>query len=289
MDEMIAHYAHSLIKWFNDLNSFQILVTIVVAYLLCKATKPLAHTIINRFVKAQRYETNLNKIERQKRAKTLADLFSFIIKLMIILTAIYTVLTDMGINLAPVIASAGVIGVALGFGAQAVVKDMLAGFLIVLENQYRVDDVVRLSGVGFPSIPVEGTVRSITLRKTTLRDRDGNVHIVPNGSITEVINRTLGYSKFRFTFAVDVGTNVDDIIKVVNQTGEDMARDRTWSKAIVDAPHYDEFGTIGKEGINVTVSGTTMPGYQWKVSAEFRKRLVSNLQKSDISIADLEG
>ncbi|MCG5079155.1 mechanosensitive ion channel, partial [Candidatus Saccharibacteria bacterium] len=119
--------------------------------------------------------------------------------------------------------------------------------------------------------------------------RDGNVHIVPNGSITEVINRTLGYSKFRFTFAVDVGTNVDDIIKVVNQTGEDMARDRTWSKAIVDAPHYDEFGTIGKEGINVTVSGTTMPGYQWKVSAEFRKRLVSNLQKSDISIADLEG
>ena len=277
MDEMIAHYVHSLIKWFNDLNSVQILVTIVVAYLLCKATRPLAHTIINRFVKAQRYETNLNKIERQKRAKTLADLFSFIIKLMIILTAIYTVLTDMGINLAPVIASAGVIGVALGFGAQAVVKDMLAGFLIVLENQYRVDDVVRLSGVGFPSIPVEGTVRSITLRKTTLRDRDGNVHIVPNGSITEVINRTLGYSKFRFTFAVDVGTNVDDIIKVVNQT------------AIVDAPHYDEFGTIGKEGINVTVSGTTMPGYQWKVSAEFRKRLVSNLQKSDISIADLEG
>ena len=267
MDEMIAHYVHSLIKWFNDLNSVQILVTIVVAYLLCKATKPLAHTIINRFVKAQRYETNLNKIERQKRAKTLADLFSFIIKLMIILTAIYTVLTDMGINLAPVIASAGVIGVALGFGAQAVVKDMLAGFLIVLENQYRVDDVVRLSGVGFPSIPVEGTVRSIT----------------------EVINRTLGYSKFRFTFAVDVGTNVDDIIKVINQTGEDMARDRTWSKAIVDAPHYDEFGTIGKEGINVTVSGTTMPGYQWKVSAEFRKRLVSNLQKSDISIADLEG
>lgn len=288
MNEMLAKFTDGLATWLNELNLIQILTTIVIAYLLCKITGPIVGWLTAHLIKGPRNETKLAKIERRKRSKTLADLISFVIKLLIAVTAVYTVLTDLGIDLAPVIASAGLAGVALGFGAQTVVKDMLAGFFIILENQYRVDDVVQISGVGFPATPVEGTVRSITLRKTTLRDRDGNVHIIPNGSIVEVINRTIGYSKFRFTFAVDVDTDVDEIIKIVNETGEQMAKDAEWSKLIVDAPHYDEFGRIGKEGINVTISGTTMPGQQWKVNAEYRKRLVVELQKSDITIADVE-
>lgn len=288
MNEMLAKFTDGLATWLNGLNLIQILTTIVIAYLLCKITGPIVGWLTAHLIKGPRNETKLAKIERRKRSKTLADLIGFVIKLLIAVTAVYTVLTDLGIDLAPVIASAGLAGVALGFGAQTVVKDMLAGFFIILENQYRVDDVVQISGVGFPATPVEGTVRSITLRKTTLRDRDGNVHIIPNGSIVEVINRTIGYSKFRFTFAVDVDTDVDEIIKIVNETGERMAKDSEWSKLIVDAPHYDEFGRIGKEGINVTVSGTTMPGQQWKVNAEYRKRLVIELQKSEITIADVE-
>ena len=288
MNEMLAKFTDGLATWLNELNLIQILTTIVIAYLLCKITGPIVGWLTAHLIKGPRNETKKKKIERRKRSKTLADLISFVIKLLIAVTAVYTVLTDLGIDLAPVIASAGLAGVALGFGAQTVVKDMLAGFFIILENQYRVDDVVQISGVGFPATPVEGTVRSITLRKTTLRDRDGNVHIIPNGSIVEVINRTIGYSKFRFTFAVDVDTDVDEIIKIVNETGEQMAKDAEWSKLIVDAPHYDEFGRIGKEGINVTISGTTMPGQQWKVNAEYRKRLVIELQKSDITIADVE-
>lgn len=288
MNEMLAKFTDGTVAWLNGLNLINILVTIIIAYLLCKITGPIVGWLTAHLIKGPRNETKLAKIERLKRSKTLADLISFIIKLLIAVTAVYSVLTDLGIDLAPVIASAGLAGVALGFGAQTVVKDMLAGFFIILENQYRVDDVVQISGVGFPATPVEGTVRSITLRKTTLRDRDGNVHIIPNGSIVEVINRTIGYSKFRFTFAVDVDTDVDEIIRIVNSTGEQMAKDPTWSKQIVDAPHYDEFGRIGKEGINVTVSGTTMPGQQWKVNAEYRKRLVIELQKSDITIADVE-
>ena len=288
MNEMLAKFTDGLATWLNGLNLIQILTTIIIAYLLCKITGPIVGWLTAHLIKGPRNETKLAKIERRKRSKTLADLISFVIKLLIAVTAVYTVLTDLGIDLAPVIASAGLAGVALGFGAQTVVKDMLAGFFIILENQYRVDDVVQISGVGFPATPVEGTVRSITLRKTTLRDRDGNVHIIPNGSIVEVINRTIGYSKFRFTFAVDVDTDVDEIIKIVNETGEQIAKDSEWSKLIVDAPHYDEFGRIGKEGINVTISGTTMPGQQWKVNAEYRKRLVVELQKSDITIADVE-
>lgn len=288
MNEMLAKFTDELFHWFHNLNLLHILLTIVIAYLLCKITGPVIGWLTRHLIKAPRNETNLAKIERKKRSKTLADLFSFIINTLIIITAVYSVLTELGIDLAPVIASAGLAGVALGFGAQTVVKDMLAGFFIILENQYRVDDVVQISGVGFPATPVEGTVRSITLRRTTLRDRDGNVHTIPNGAIVEVINRTIGYSKFRFTFAVDVETDVDEIIQIINTTGDKMAKDSAWSKIIVDAPHYDEFGRIGKDGINVSVSGTTMPGQQWRVSAEFRKRLVIELQKSDITIADVE-
>ena len=251
---MLAKFTDGLATWLNGLNLIQILTTIVIAYLLCKITGPIVGWLTAHLIKGSRNETKLAKIERRKRSKTLADLISFVIKLLIAVTAVYTVLTDLGIDLAPVIASAGLAGVALGFGAQTVVKDMLAGFFIILENQYRVDDVVQISGVGFPATPVEGTV----------------------------------YSKFRFTFAVDVDTDVDEIIKIVNETGEQMAKDAEWSKLIVDAPHYDEFGRIGKEGINVTISGTTMPGQQWKVNAEYRKRLVVELQKSDITIADVE-
>lgn len=283
---MTAKYLEGLMTWFYSLDLIGIAVSIVIAYILCKITGPIINWITNRIIKAPRHETNLSKIERRKRSKTVADLFSFIVKTLIVVTVVYSVLTHIGIDLAPVIASAGIAGVALGFGAQQVVKDILAGFFIVLENQYRVDDVVRISGVGFPSEPVEGTVRSITLRKTTLRDRDGNVHIIPNGGISEVINRTVGYSKFRFSFAVDAETDVDDIIRIINEAGEKMAKDAAWNKAIVDAPHYDEFGKIGKESINVTVSGTTMPGYQWKVSAEFRRRLVIELQKANIIVGD---
>ena len=288
MNEMMVKFTEDFTLWLEGLNIINILVTIAIAYLLCKITGPIVSWITSHTIKAPRNETNLAKTERKKRAKTLSDLFSFVIKLLIVITAIYSVLTQLGIDLAPVLASAGIAGVALGFGAQTVVKDMLAGFFIVLENQFRVDDVIQVSGVGFPGTPVEGTVRSITLRKTTLRDRDGNVHIIPNGSIVEVTNRTIGYSKFRFTFAVDVETDVDEVIRVINDTGEKMAKDDSWAKLIVDAPHYDEFGRLGREGINVTVSGTTMPGNQWRVSAEYRKRLVVELRKSGIVIADVE-
>lgn len=287
MNEIAAKYVNDLVQWLDRANFLSIIIVVVVAYLLCKITPPIVRWATYRSLATRRHEDNFSKLERKKRAKTVADLFSFVVEVLIIMTAAYAVLSQIGINLAPVIASAGIAGVALGFGAQQVVKDVLAGIFIVIENQYRVDDVIQVSGVGFPSSPVEGTVTSITLRKTTLRDRDGNVHIIPNGHISEVINRTLGYSKFRFTFAVDVDTKVEDIIKIVNSLGEQMARESDWAKAIVDPPHYDEFGQISKSSLNVMVSGTTMPGFQWKVSAEFRKRLVSELQKSDIVVADI--
>lgn len=289
LEHMLTDYGKDLSKWAGSVNLLDILVSIVVAYLLCRLTPIIIGWITKRAMRVRRSVSRAERLENEKRAKTLADLFSAIIKFLIVITVAFDILTKIGINLQPLIASAGLAGVAIGFGAQSLVKDSLAGFFIIFENQYRVDDVIRVSGTGFPAEPVEGTVRSITLRKTTLRDRDGNVHIIPNGSIVEVTNRTLGYSKFRFTFAVDVETDVDEVINVVNTVGDTMAKDKEWGKQIVDAPHYDELGKLGKEGVNVTVSGTTLPGAQWKVSAEYRRRLVSELQKSDITVADVEG
>ncbi len=287
--DVIDSYFKLLSKWFNQIDLVSISLTVIIAFILCKITPAIVGWLSSRAVKPKLGESaTISSIERKKRTLTLANLFSALIKAVIILTAIYAVLSDLGINLAPLIASAGIAGVALGFGAQNIVKDLLAGFFIILENQYRVDDVVDISAVGIKDNVSSGTVRAVTLRSTTLRDLEGNVHIIPNGNIVQVVNRTLGYSRFRFTFAVNTKTNIDELIRVINYVGQRMTDDPKWRKQIVSAPHYEELGRMGKQGVNVTVGGTTQPASQWRVSSEFRKQLVEELHKSDIEIADVE-
>ena len=209
------------------------------------------------------------------------NLVSSIVKYVIAIIVILLILEVYGVNTSAILASLGVVGLVVGLALQDLIKDFIAGAFIIFDNQYSIGDIVTIENF-------KGEVISLGLKTTKLKAISGEIFCISNGQIVEVINRTIGYSKFRFTFAVDVDTDVDEIIKIVNETGEQMAKDTEWSKLIVDAPHYDEFGRIGKEGINVTVSGTTMPGQQWKVNAEYRKRLVIELQKSDITIADVE-
>jgi len=169
----------------------------------------------------------------------------------------------------------------LGFGAQNIIKDALAGLFIILENQYRVGDFIYVMGIGIPE-KTGGTVEKLSIRATTLRDRDGNVHFIPNGSLVQVVNATLGFSKVHFTFAVGTGTDTELIIKLINDMGREMAREKEWHEKIVDPPRFSEVGKIGKDGFNITVTGVTEPATQWEVASEFRRRLVIKLRKRGI-------
>ncbi len=281
------HFLVKLAKWFTNIPFFTILFIILASYLLYKLSDPIIELLTRTLAPKVKNQTRVQKLERQKRLKTLSDLFTVIVRVMIVITAAYSILIRVGINLTPLLAGSAVVAATIGFGAQNIVKDCLAGFFIILENQYRVDDYVSISGVGIDANESEGTITAISLRKTTLRDRAGNVHFIPNGNIYAVTNRTMGYSQFRYTFAVSSDTDVDAVVDIVNKVGQELAKDPRWAKDIVDAPHYTEFGTIGKSAMNVKTSGTTLPGKQWRVNAEFKKRLIVELQKSDIEVADV--
>lgn len=288
MNNAVDKYVRGVNNWANGLNLIQIVVLIIIAAILVKITGPLVSAITKHIVdmsaKARKRagvrQTSLKKAEDRKRASTIANLIAFIIKVIIIICAAASILSEFGIDLGPILASAGIAGAAVALAAQSLLKDMIAGITIILENQYRVGDVVQLSGTGFPTnTPVEGTVQEITLRRTVLRDKDGNVHSVANGSIVEVINRTVGYSKFHFDFTVPNDTDLEELKEKINAIGQAMREDDEWHKKIVDPPRFVEVADITSSGINVIVGGTTVPGAQWKVSAEFRARLVEPIHE----------
>lgn len=266
------------VKWSESINLIEIIIVTVVGIVIYKFCGVIIKWLVGTIASGRKAKES--RSEQRKRLKTLSDLFTTVAKIIVVLTVVFTVLSDLHVNLVPLFASAGVAGVALGFGAQNVIKDALAGFFIILENQYRVGDFIDISGAGITN--GGGTVEKLSIRSTTLRDRNGNVHFIPNGSIVQVINKTLGFSKVHFTFAVTNGTDTEILINLINEMGHNMANEKIWKEKIVNPPHFSEIGKIGKEGFNVTVSGTTEPADQWDVSSEFRRRLVARMKKEKI-------
>lgn len=183
-----------------------------------------------------------------------------------------------GLDLSPLFASAGIIGVALGFGSQSLVKDFLSGVFIIAENQYRVGDVVDIEGS-------TGTVERIGMRSTVIRDVEGNVHYLPNGTIQKVINKTMGYSISRFTIHVEPESNIAKVTKIINSVGLKLSKDAAWKKKIIDPPSFVAIGDITGRGVEITISGKTMPSDQWSVTSEMRSRLHAAFEKEGILLA----
>lgn len=216
----------------------------------------------------------------EKRRKTLHSLVGTIWKIIVIVTVVVSILKIFfpAINFTPLFASAGIVGVAIAFGSQALVKDFLTGVFIITENQYRVGDYVDINGA-------EGRVERISTRSTVIRDDNGNVHYLPNGSIIHVINKTMGYSKVHFTLLLDATTDLDMAINVINQVGNKLAESEKWRSKILTAPQFSAIGAVSGKSIEVTITGKTQPSDQWAITAEMRKRLLVAFEKSDIKLA----
>lgn len=220
-----------------------------------------------------------NKKDIEKRQATLVGLFVAFWRVLIVAFFAVAILRVFfkDAQLAPFFASAGVVGVALGIGAQSLIKDFLSGIFIVGENQFRVGDIVDLDGAA-------GTVERIGIRTTVLRDVDGNVHFVPNGNIQHVINKTMGYSMARFTVAVMPGSDVDMVADLIDKTGTDLAKEDSWKLKIIEPPQFVMVGEITSTAINLIISGKTQPSDQWSVTAEMRRRLLETFEAKGIEL-----
>lgn len=217
--------------------------------------------------------------DTEKREKTLLQIIHSIWKVVAIGYLLAIILKDIfKVDLSPIMTSAGIIGVALGFGSQSLVKDFLTGLFIIAENQYRVGDVVEISGAG-------GKVERVSTRTTVLRDEDGNVHYIPNGTIQRVVNKTMDYSVSRFNIEIDSSGDIDEITKVINQVGEDLAQDKSWQKKIIKPLKFVSIAEISGKSTTVVIAGRTQPSDQWSVTSEMRRRLINEFKEKNVSLA----
>ncbi len=215
----------------------------------------------------------------EKRENTLVQLMRSFWRILMIAYVIAMIANKLFyFDLSPLFASAGIIGVALGFGAQSLVKDFLSGIFIIAENQYRVGDVVDVMGA-------IGTVERVGTRSTVIRDADGNVHYIPNGTIQHVINKTMGYSMSRFTLQLDPASDINEVTDIINKIGLKLSKEKSWEKKIIEPPKFISVADITGRSVEIIVAGKVQPSDQWAVTSEMRRRLLQEFEKEGIALA----
>lgn len=267
--------------WFKE-HAAAMIVIIITGILAYYIGGRLLSRLVKRLVRTTRHREWHQK-DIEKRQKTLSVVARNIWHIFVVIVVGLALFRE-GVDkadaiLAPLFASAGIIGVTLGFGAQSVIKDFLAGLFIIGENQYRVGDIVEFSE------NATGTVERIGSRSTVIRDVDGNVHYIPNGSITHVINKTMGYSMARFIITVDPASDIKKVSTIIDKIGKELAQEDKWKNKVLEPPAFVSIGEFTGTSLEIIIAGKTQPSDQWAVIAEMRRRLLEALEKADIKLA----
>jgi small-conductance mechanosensitive channel len=253
----------------------KIVIILIVGVVLLAVLKKFLPPLVSRFM--ARPVRGESKEGTKKRANTLLGVFLGLGRVVIILLVLLMLLSEVGVSVGPVLAGFGVVGIAVGFGAQYLIRDLIAGIFILMENQYRVGDVASVGGV-------TGLVEEINLRKTVLRDLDGIVHHVPNGEVRVASNYSRHYSRVNMNISVSYGTDLDFAIKVINDVCNEMAGEERWSKVFKTTPQVLRVDNLGDSGIDIKILGDVIPLEQWNVMGELRLRLKKAFDKENIEI-----
>ena len=264
----------TVVNWMIE-HGIRILIIVVVGAVLWFALNKFLPPIVRRAVARTKYKESKEGIE--KRANTLLSIFNGVGRVFIVIIGIMMVLSEVGLAITPVLAGFGIVGIAIGFGAQYLIRDLIAGTFIILENQYRVGDVARVADIA-------GVVEEVTLRKTVLRDLDGIVHHVPNGEIRVASNFTRHYARVNLNVSVGYGTDLDHAISVINRVGKELAEDENWRNVIKSPPQVLRVDNLGDSGIDIKILGDVKPMQQWAVMGELRLRLKKAFDAEGIEI-----
>ncbi|MCP4229276.1 MAG: mechanosensitive ion channel family protein [bacterium] len=215
--------------------------------------------------------------EREQRARTLIKVIRSAVFITTVIVATMLILQRMGMDITPILASAGVVGLAIGFGAQSLVKDVLSGFFILLEDLYCVGDEIEIGGKS-------GVVTKLNVRGTTLRSTDGVVHYVPNGEVTTVSNKTKDWSAADLTFRVSYGADIDYVIDRLEVLCEEIHNDEKYGNLVIGKPQILGVESLGESSIDVRLVIKTLPGMQSKVAREFRRMVKKRFDDESIEI-----
>jgi small-conductance mechanosensitive channel len=219
----------------------------------------------------------LQAAEAKKRAHTLGNTLRHALLIAISFVAILMILGELGIQLGPLLATAGIGALAIGFGAQSLVKDVISGFFIILENQYRIGDAIEVGGVS-------GLVESVGLRKTVLRDLDGKVHTIPNGEIKIVSNLSKEWSRSVLDVGISYREDVDQVIDLLSQIGKELAAEESYKSAILGPLEILGIEKFEESQLVIRMMIKTAPLRQWEIGRELRKRIKHRFDEKGIEI-----
>ncbi len=255
-------------------HGIKIILIVGGTYFLNRFLNHAIEKIVRTAVVSDKY---LSKEAEEKREDTLIRIFKWSGKIIILFVAILMILQEIEIPIAPILAGAGIIGIAVGFGGQYLIKDIISGFFFILENQYRVGDVVNFNGT-------DGLVEDISLRMTTLRDLDGTVHHIPHGEITKVANLSKDFARINLNIGIAYAANLDQVIKIVNEVGDKLSQDPKWKEFIIKSPQFLRVEDFADSSVVIKILGETQPLKQWEVTGELRKRVKIAFDNEGIEI-----
>ncbi|MFZ0281185.1 MAG: mechanosensitive ion channel family protein [Bacteroidales bacterium] len=261
------------IPWLMD-HGIKIFIIVVGAWLLNKIIRKI-------IIKAVRIavvpDSNTSVEGEKKREDTLIRILAGATGIFFLLLAILMILQEVGLEIGPILAGAGIVGLAIGFGGQYLIRDIITGLFIILENQYRIGDVIKIDTTG-------GLVEDISLRKTTLRDLNGTVHHIPHGEVKRVSNLSKKYARVNLDIGISYSSDLEHVIKVINRTGNELAEDPLYKDVIISPPQFLRVEDFADSAIIVKVLGDTRPLRQWEITGEFRKRIKIAFDKEGIEI-----
>ena len=254
-----------------------IAVAALVAYLVLRKGVEIGVRGVMERRAAEDAESEAQPQELERRVNTIGRLAVRIGAVVILTIAVLMALDELGVEIGPAIAGLGVVGIAVGFGAQTLIRDWLAGIFIVLENQYSEGDVVRIAGV-------DGVVEAFSLRRTTLRDLDGTVHTVPNGQITVASNMTRLWARVNLDVSVAYDTDIDRATAIINRVGEELLADPEWAPRLLEAPTVVRVNAVSDSSVTLKVLGQVRAAEQWAVAGELRKRILTAFSREGLAV-----
>ena len=211
------------------------------------------------------------------RSETLSKAVNRLVSLVIWLLAGLTIISELGVNIGPLLATVGLASLALGFAAQNIIRDFLHGFFILAEDWYRVGEVAIVAGIG-------GLVVDINLRRTVLRDLNGAMHNIPNSQIELASNLTRDWARINLNVPVAYREDLDDVIRIIDEVCQEMKEDPVFGPDLISTPHVERVDNFGDSGVEIKILGDTKPIRQWALTGELRKRLKARFDKEGIEI-----
>jgi small conductance mechanosensitive channel len=255
-------------------SGLRVILVLIIAYALVRTVG----LIVRRFEHELNRGTTLDALERAKRARTLGSVINKVAAGLIVGIATLMVLNELHVNISPVLTGAGIVGLAVGFGAQTLVRDIISGFFLILEDQVRVGDVAAINGTG-------GLVEELNLRTIVLRDVEGTVHVFPNGSITTLANRSKDFSYYVIDLPLAYKEDPDRAAALVRKIGEELKADPAFGPSILEPIEVMGVDAFGEKAVVLKVRIKTVPLKQWEVGRELRRRLKKAFDDGGIVLA----